>query len=195
MEIGLTLAPRGIGTLFAMLLLGRIVNRLDPRPLIFTGLLLCAFSSFLLSRMTIQSDSMLPIAAGIVQGIGSSIIFVPLTTMAFATLHARYRSEAAAFNTLTRNMGASVGISVVQALTIRNTQIVHSRLVEGLRPDSPAFGLMLPDFDFYTASSVASLDHQAVRQAMMVAYMDTFWGLCIMGVLAAPLVLLLRSSK
>jgi DHA2 family multidrug resistance protein len=195
MTIGMVTAPRGIGTLFAMLFVGRVINRMDLRILVGVGLLLCGISSFLLSRMSLESDALLVLMSGVVQGVGSSIIFVPLSTMAFATLPVRYRNEGAALNTLIRNFGATVGISLVQTITIRNTEIVHSRLVEGLRPDNPTFDFALPDFDFGLPQAVAQLDHEVVRQAMMVSYVDTFWALFVVGAVAAPLVLLLRSPK
>ena len=104
--------------------------------------------------------------------IGSGMIFVPLSTIVFSTLDPALRNEGAALFALVRNIGTSVGISFLQIMTLHNAATVQSRLVEGLRPDNPVFGLKLPEFNFTLPQSVAALDQQVARQAMMVGYVD-----------------------
>jgi DHA2 family multidrug resistance protein len=119
-------------------------------------------------------------------------VFVPLTTIAFATLDTKYRNEGAAMFTLTRNIGSAVGISMLQALTIRNGAAVHSRLVEGVRPDNP---VMTQGFDFDLPSAVAALNAQITRQAAMVSYVDAFWLLFLLTLAVIPLLLLMRGPR
>jgi DHA2 family multidrug resistance protein len=119
-------------------------------------------------------------------------VFVPLTTIAFATLDVKYRNEGAAMFTLTRNIGSAVGISMLQALTIRNGAAVHSRLVEGVRPDNPALS---QGFDFDVPSAVAALNAQITRQAAMVSYVDAFWLLFLLTLAVIPLLLLMRGPR
>lgn len=119
-------------------------------------------------------------------------MFVPLTTIAFATLDAKYRNQGAAMFTLCRNIGSAAGISVLQALTIQNAATVHSRLVEGIRPDNPRLD---QGFDFDLPSAVAAMNAQITRQASMVSYVDTFWLLFAVTLAVIPLLLLMRGPR
>ncbi|MFA7603457.1 MAG: DHA2 family efflux MFS transporter permease subunit [Novosphingobium sp.] len=195
MTIGIVTAPRGLGTFATTLIAGLFINRIEGRLLVFAGLLLSALSALLLARLSLQADDWLIMVSGFVNGMGSSLIFIPLAAMAFATLPAHLRNEGAAFGTLTRYLGSAVGISVLQALTYRNEAIVQSRLVEGVRPDNPAVGLHLPGADFTLPDTLATLQGEIARQALMVSYVDAFWLLFIVGILASPLAFLLRTTK
>ena len=195
MQIGLVMAPRGLGVLVAMVIVGRVIDRVDFRVMVFTGLLLSALAMFQMSHMSLQADSWLVLTSGIIQGMGSSVIFVPLSAMTFATLPARYRNEGAALNTLVRNFGAAVGISVIQLMTIRNQAAVQSRLVEGLRPDNPAIAMAMPGTDLSLPETAAQIEGEVTRQAMMVSYVDAFWILFVIGIAASLLVFLIRNPR
>ncbi len=195
LRVGLVLAPRGIGTLFAMLVVGRLITRVDPRAMVCVGLVISGLSMYLMSRMSLASDNWLVVSSGILQGLGSSSIFVPLTTMAFVTLPARFRNEGSALSTMVRNIGASAGIAIMQALTVRNTAVVQSRLVETVRPDNPLMAMRMPGIDWGSATALDQLQQSIVRQAAMVSYIDSFWALFLVGVLSAPCVFLLRRPK
>jgi DHA2 family multidrug resistance protein len=193
--VGIVTAPRGMGTMIAMLFIGQLVGRVDIRILIFSGLVLCGWSMWLLSEASLEMDSWLVIISGFIQGLGAGIMFVPVATVAFATLTPRYRNEGAAINSLIRNLGASVWISVLQTITIRNEATVHSRLVEAVRPDNPITAFRVPDVDFSIASSLAKLDQEIARQALMVSYVDSFWLIFLACLVVAPLVMMLRPSR
>jgi len=192
MQVGLVLAPRGIGVLVSMLIVGRIINLVDFRLLVFGGLALSAVSMFMMSSMSLQADNSILIWSGVLQGAASSLVFVPLTAMAFGTLAPHFRNEATSMNTLLRNFGASVGIAVTQVMTVRNTAAVQSRLTEGLRPDNPAVRMAQPDLDFASNEAAARAVHEVFRQALMVSYVDVFWAMFIIGSFASLLVFLLR---
>jgi DHA2 family multidrug resistance protein len=193
--VGVVTAPRGLGTMLTILIVGRLIGRVDARLLIFVGLVLCGWSTLIMARFSLEMDSWPVIVSGFIQGMGAGIMFVPITTIIFATLNPRYRNEGAAMNSLIRNMGASVWISVLQTLTIRNEAAVHSRLVEGVRPDNPAVGLHLPDFDFGAVDAIARMNAEISRQALMVSYADSFWFLFLASFVVAPVVLLLRPMR
>ena len=193
--VGLVTAPRGVGTMIAMLICGQLINRVDGRLLIAGGMALSGLAFYLLSGASLAMDSDLVIVTGFLQGAGSGMMFVPVTTMIFTTLDPRYRNEGAALNTLIRYLGASTSISMLQVLVIRNAETVRMRLSESLRPDNPAVGFVLPDVDFSLPEAVARLQPEIFRQALMVSYIDTFWVLCIASLAIAPLVLLLRKSR
>jgi DHA2 family multidrug resistance protein len=189
---GLVTAPRGVGTLISMTLVGRLIRKVDARVLIFVGMCLCAASVKLMSGFSLQMGEQLVIASGFVQGLGTGLVFVPLTTMAFATLEPRLRNEGSAMFTLIRNIGSSVGISVLAAMNIRNADIVHARLAANLRPDNP---LIRPHLSELTPQALAQLNGEVTRQAMMVSYVDGFWALLVITLCAMPLILLMRRPR
>ena len=195
MLTGLVTMPRGIGTMISMIVVGQLIRWVDARILIITGLGFCALSMYRMAGFSLGMGESLVITSGFIQGIGTGMIFVPLSTSAFASLGARYRNEGAAMFSLIRNMGSAVGISVLQAMTIRNAASVHSRLVEGVRPDNPALQWRLPGFDFNLPASVARLNGEITRQAAMVSYTDAFWALFVVTVVVMPMVLFMRPPR
>jgi MFS transporter, DHA2 family, multidrug resistance protein len=124
-------------------------------------------------------------------------VFTPLSIVTFSTLPRQNLTQGTAIFSLTRNIGGSVGIAIVEALLAENTQVVHSRLVEHLRPDNPlaqAPYLMSP-FSLTSPGGVAALNAEATRQAAMVAYVDDFKMMMIIVILSLPLLLLLRRPR
>ena len=96
-----------------------------------------------------------------------------------------------------RNLGGSIGISVLVATLAHNTQVVHSRLVEGIRLDNPlaqAPFLAMP-FSLSTPSGIAALNAEVTRQAAMVAYVDDFKLIMLIALGSMPLLLLLREPR
>ena len=192
---GLVTAPRGLGTMISMITVGQLIKRVDPRILIGTGLAIAAYSTYRMSGFSLGMDESLVIRTGFIQGMGTGLVFVPLSTVAFATLDSRLRNEGAAMFTLIRNIGSAIGISVLQFMTIRNADTVHSRLVEGVRPDNPAMGFAMPGFDFGSMADLARLNGEITRQASMVSYIDAFYALFVVTLITAPLILLMRPPR
>jgi DHA2 family multidrug resistance protein len=191
---GLVTAPRGIGTMVAMLLVARLVGRVDVRLIIMTGLLLTGLSLWQMTGFSLHMGMGPIITTGVLQGFGLGFIFTPLSTVTFSTLPRQLLTQGTAIFSLVRNVGGSIGISVVVALLAQNTQTVHSRLVEDLRPDNPlaqAPYLVAP-YSLSTPSGIAALNAEVTRQAQMVAYIDDFKLMMIIVLVAAPLLLLLR---
>lgn len=192
---GLVTAPRGLGTLISMVVVGRLIRRVDARLLIGAGMMIAAYSTYQMSGFSLGMDESLIVSTGFIQGVGTGLVFVPLSTVAFATLDTRLRNEGAAMFTLIRNIGSAVGISVLQFMTIRNADTVHSRLVETVRPDNPAMTAAMPDFDFTSLSALARLNGEITRQAGMVSYIDAFHALFVVTLITAPLILLMRPPR
>jgi DHA2 family multidrug resistance protein len=133
----------------------------------------------------------------VVQGAGLGFIFVPLSAITFSTLAPDLRTEAAGLFSLMRNIGSSVGISVVTALLTRGTQINHAQLAEHVTPYMAA--LKAPDYpalwSLNTGSGLAALNEELTRQAQMIAYLDDFQLLMWVTIAALPLILLLRKNQ
>jgi DHA2 family multidrug resistance protein len=194
---GLVTAPRGIGTMIAMVLVARLIGRVDTRLVILTGLALTAISLWQMTGFSLNMGMGPILFSGILQGFGLGFVFTPLSIVTFSTLPRANLTQGTAIFSLTRNVGGSVGIAVVEALLAENTQIVHSRLVEQLRPDNPlAQAPYLPSpFSLTTPYGVAALNAEATRQATMVAYIDNFKLMMMIIIVSLPLLLLLRRPR
>ncbi len=192
---GLIMAPRGVGTMISMLMVGRLVRIIDARLLVVTGLLLTAQSLYTMSGFSPQMDSHLIIVTGIVQGLGLGLVFVPLSTVAFATLDPRYRTDATSLFSLVRNIGSSIGISVVTVMLTQNTQINHSELIANITPYNQSLQALSPDAASGNLAALAQIDRLVTQQAMMISYVNDFKLMMIVSLCAIPLALLLRKPK
>jgi MFS transporter, DHA2 family, multidrug resistance protein len=194
---GLVTAPRGIGTMLAMFLIARLVGRFDVRLLALGGLVVTAVAMWQMTGFSLQMGMGPLIWTGVLQGLGLGFVFTPLSTVTFSTLPRHLLTQGTAIFSLMRNLGGSVGISIVEVMLVENTQRVHSRLVEGLRPDNPLMRspFMKPPLSFADPHSVAMLNAEATRQAAMVAYIDDFKFMLVIIVIVVPLLFLLRRPQ
>jgi MFS transporter, DHA2 family, multidrug resistance protein len=194
---GWIMAPRGIGTMISMFVVVRLIGRMDTRLVILIGLAITAASLWQMTGFSLAMGEGPIILSGFVQGFGLGFVFTPLSTVSFSTLPRQYLTQGTAFFSLTRNIGGSLGVAIVEALLVENTQVVHARLVEQLRPDNPlarAPHLMFP-YSLVTPSGVAALNAEVTRQAQMVAYIDNYYLMMLIVVLSLPLLLLLRRPR
>jgi DHA2 family multidrug resistance protein len=137
------------------------------------------------------------VTTGVLQGFGLGFIFTQLSLATFSTLPRNVLTQGSAMFSLMRNIGGSVGISIVEALLVQNTQIVHSQLAEHVRPDNPlARAPLLPaPFSLTDPQGVAAINREITRQAAMIAYIDDFHLMIIILLVAAPFLLLLRRPR
>ena len=188
---GLVLGPRGIGTMGCLVIVGRLVGRVDTRLLLATGLGLTAWSFHVMTGWTPDVSQTTIIVVGVIQGVGLGFLFVPLSVATLATLSPGLRAEGAGFSTLVRNIGSSVGISVVNALLTRNTQVNHA----GIGKSVTAVNRMFEDpaiarfWNPVTAAGRAALDAVVTRQAQIIAYVDDYKLLMIATIAVIPLLL------
>jgi MFS transporter, DHA2 family, multidrug resistance protein len=190
---GLVTAPRGAGTLIAMIVISRFSKFVDVRVMIGLGFTLSAFSAWQMSRFDLQMDINTVLWSGLAQGCGTGMVFVPLAGVAFATLKPTLRNEGAAMFSLSRNLGSRIGISVVETLLTRNTQTAHASLAEHVTPFSPLLHAQFPG-GVPTLQRLSALNAQVTEQAAMIAYNDNFKLMFWLSLAAIPLVLLLRKG-
>jgi DHA2 family multidrug resistance protein len=192
---GLVLAPRGIGTMAAMLVAGRIINRIDMRHLIAFGLALSSFSLWQMAQFNLNISEYTIIMTGVVQGFGLGFIFAPLTTICFATLPAHLRTDGTSIYSLMRNVGSSVGISISVAMVARMTQINHATFAARIDPTNPLFrsGVLPEGFGINTQMGLAWLDGEMTRQAAAISYLNDFRMMMVMTALIVPLAYLMRN--
>ena len=178
-----------------MFFVGRLMNKFDIRLILAVGLGLSAFSTWQMSHFALNMGAGPVIVSGLLQGVGTGLVFVPLSTIGFATLDPRLRGDAAALYTLLRNLGSSAGISILQYVLTRNTEVVRSGLAPHLRPDNPVVRAAIPSGDFTSLSGLETLSGELNRQAAMVAYVDDFHLMLMMTIFILPLLLLMKGRS
>jgi DHA2 family multidrug resistance protein len=191
---GLVLGPRGVGTMGSMLIVGRLIGRVDTRFLLALGLGLTAWSFYVMTGWTPDVSQMTIVIVGIIQGVGLGFIFVPLSVVTLSTLAPERRAEGAGLYSLSRNIGSSIGISVVNSLLTRNTQINHAEIARSVTSVNRAFeGLTVTQFwDPVSAAGRAALDSVVTQQAQIIAYMDDYKLLMIATLAAIPLLIIFK---
>ena len=190
---GLVTAPRGAGTMIAMMVVGRLTGKVDARMIMAVGLSLTAFSLWQMTHFDLLMGERPIIISGILQGFGIGLSYVPLSTLAFGTLPASLRNEGTAFFNLLRNIGSALGISVVQLLLTQNTQIMHAHLAEHITPynlNNLAYGAS--HIDPASKAGLAALNGIITNQAAMIAYIDDFKLMMVITIAVIPLLFLLR---
>jgi DHA2 family multidrug resistance protein len=194
---GLVLGPRGVGTMAAMMVVGRLVGRVDTRLLLAVGLGLTAWSFYAMTGWTPDVSQSTIVGVGVVQGIGLGFLFVPLSTAALSTLAPEQRTEGAGLFSLARNIGSSVGISVVNALLTRNTQVNHAEIVQHVTAVNRAFEspAVTQFWNPLTAAGRAALDAMITRQAQIIAYIDDYKLLMIATLAVIPLLIVFKKAS
>jgi len=191
---GLVLGPRGVGTMGSMLIVGKLIGRVDTRLLLALGLGLTAWSFYVMTGWTPDVSQMTIVVVGIIQGVGLGFIFVPLSVVTLSTLVPERRAEGAGLYSLSRNIGSSIGISVVNSLLTRNTQVNHAEIARSVTSVNRAFEeLTITQFwDPVSAAGRAALDAVVTQQSQIIAYMDDYKLLMIATLAAIPLLVIFK---
>jgi MFS transporter, DHA2 family, multidrug resistance protein len=194
---GFVMGPRGIGTMGAMLVVGRLIGRVDIRLLLGFGLAITAWSFYAMTGWTPDISQFTIVSVGVVQGIGLGFLFVPLSVVTLSTLSSDLRAEGAGLYSLSRNIGSSVGISVVNALLTRNTQVNHAEIVQHVTPVNRMFEnpVVTQFWNPLTAAGRAALDAMITDQAQIIAYIDDYKLLMIATLAALPLLIVFRQTR
>ncbi len=185
-------APRGVGTMLAMLAVGPLVQRVDVRKIMAVGFGLTAFALWEMTRLTLQMDSTLIIVSGFIQGIGIGFTFVPLSTAAFATLAPQLRNQGTPVFSLLRNIGSSVGISIVQSLLTEGSTKAHAELAATITPGNPGLAALPPGMGIHSMRGLALLNAEVTRQGALIGYLNDFSIMMMITIAAIPLLLLIR---
>ena len=194
---GYLLGTRGIGTFFAMMVVGRMLGKIDARLLIFAGLVMATGSLWAMVYWSPESSATAIAIDSVVQGLGLGFVFVPLNTVAFATLPGELRTDGTALWTLIRNLGSSIGISLIISELTNMIGTFHSQLAEKLTPFNDA--LRMPDvanmLSLTTQGGREALDGIITQQAAIMAYSNDFLIMTFVSLSAFPLLFLIRGAK
>jgi DHA2 family multidrug resistance protein len=189
LQAGYLLSSRSIGTMVSMLLVGRLMAWIDARLLIAAGLGLAALSLWQMTQYSLLMDRWPIMLPGIIMGFGLGSAMVPSTAMAFATLARAEFNEATALYALVRNLGNSIGISIMQGLLVHNMQIAHASLATHVTPYSRSLRSLAGATG---VKSAEILNAQLTTQAQLIAYIDDFKFLLVALLVSLPLLLLVR---
>jgi DHA2 family multidrug resistance protein len=191
---GIVMGPRGLGTMACMFVVGRLVGKVDTRWLLFIGLAITAWAMYDMTGWTPDVSQWTIISTGFIQGAGLGFLFVPLTTITFATLAPERRAEGTGLYNLSRNIGSSVGISVVTSLLTENTQANHADIAQHVTAvnrmfDHPAVSQFLNPL---SAAGRAALDAIITQQAQIISYIDDYKLLMIATLAVIPLLMVFK---
>jgi DHA2 family multidrug resistance protein len=194
---GMVMGPRGVGTMVSMLVVGRLVGRVDTRVLLGAGLAVTAWSFYVMTGWTPDVSPETFVGIGLIQGAGLGFLFVPLSAVTLSTLAPEHRTEGASFYNLSRNIGSSAGISIVSALLTHNTQVNHAAIAEHVTAVNRAFEdpAVAHFWNPMTAAGRAALDAMVTRQAQIIAYIDDYKLLMIATLAVIPLLLVFKSPS
>lgn len=196
-QAGLLVAPRGAGMMASMLGAGILSKYVDGRIIVGGGMLLVAISLRMMSGFELGMDSHLVIWTGVIQGLGTGFVVLPLNLLAFATLAPYLRTEGAALYSLSRNIGSSIAIAALSALLARNLQVSHSDLSSHITANALPFltPSAIEKLGAQGADILRIIDTEINRQALMIAYIDDYWLMGWAVLIVLPFVLLMRRAQ
>jgi DHA2 family multidrug resistance protein len=196
LESGLASMPRGVGSLLAFIAVPFLLQRFGARPVLVVGLILSAVALIQMSRFDLLMTAEPIMISGFIQGMGTGLMFAPLTALAYATLSPIHRTEGTIVSTMVRSLGSSAGISILQAGVIRESALAHNVLADRTIPSDPTFAAALPPLlDPNSAVGAEALNGEVTRQATMIGYDVNFALMIAMVIVMAPLLLMLRPPK
>jgi len=161
------------------------------------GFIISAWSFWIPHGWTIDMGWQPVAIAGVGQGLGMGLIFVPLSLVTFGTLPQIYRNEAAALFSLVRNVGGSIGISIAENYLARATQTVHEAIGANVTP----FNQALQDpgvsslWNIHSLAGLSALNMEVTQQASMIAYLDCFELMAVICAIMIPLLLIMRRVR
>jgi DHA2 family multidrug resistance protein len=206
LQAGIAMAPRGIGSFFMMPLTGLMTGRFDPRKLLTTGLIVGGTTLLWLSRLNLQAGYWDIFWPQLIQGVGMSLLFVPLTTVSMDPIPRERMGNATSLFNLMRNIGGSIGIAATGTMLARHTQATTAILGANVTAYDHASQSMLMQMraafiasgsDPVTAANRANaaVFGMVQRQATMVSFVGIFLQLGILFIALVPLVLLMKRPR
>ena len=197
-DAGVSLAPRGLGTMAAMFFASWLSKHVDQRKIMGGGLVVLGLALHEMSGWTPDVSQRQMMTTLIVQGVSIGLIFNPMTVLAFVTLPARLRGDATALQALSRNMGSAIGISVTTFTLARSVQSMHADIAAGVTPFDRMLqsgGAVQQYLSPVTRTGAALLDQTIERQAEIIAYNNDFHMMAFAVVPPLLLLLLLRPAR
>jgi DHA2 family multidrug resistance protein len=183
-DTGILMAPRGVGTMIAMVIAGRIASRVDSRHIIAFGACLILWSMWEMSKWTPSVSAWSLVDVTFVQGLGMGLVFVPMNLVAFATLSAVFRTDGSAMINLMRNVGSAIGVSVTTTILANGTQTAHSALAAHASSFNRALSVGMQGMMWNPKIPMTAqmLNHVVDTNAQVIAYSNDFIFMLIVSI-------------
>jgi MFS transporter, DHA2 family, multidrug resistance protein len=194
METGLLMAPRGVGGVLAMFMVGRLVKYVNPKHIVMLGLGCVAISTWFMSHWPVYASEDQVIWTAFVFGFGIAVAWVPLSMLTFQNTGLAQRTEGVVFFNLILNMGTGVGITMAVLVFTKSIQVNHEGLIPHISPYNPIFqgGLLPRLWDLESAAGLKALDSEIVRQATTIAFGNSFLFIALVAMAVIPLIYCFR---
>jgi DHA2 family multidrug resistance protein len=203
LQAGIAMAPRGIGSFIAMPVVGLLMAKLDPRKMLATGLITCAYTLWQFSRLNLSAGFWDFFWPQFIMGLALGLLFVPLTTISMDPIPKEAMGNATSLFNLVRNLGGSIGISVVSTLQVRLQQGNIHALGAKVNPYSQQSQAMFTSLKAMFQSrggdpvlaahqARAAMFGMVQQQASMIAYNDVFRLLCLLFLFMMPFIFLMK---
>jgi DHA2 family multidrug resistance protein len=195
LQSGIATMPRGLGSLISFLAVPMLIVRLGARAVLLIGVALCVVALWMMGQFDLMMTPAPIMISGFIQGAGVGLLFAPLNALAYTTLDPSHRVEGTIVATMARSIGSSAGISLVQAMAVREGASAHSTLAGYIDPANPVIRYALPSWmDPSTTQGLEALNGEVTRQGAMIGYVNVFSWMALLTLLLVPLVLLLRPA-
>jgi DHA2 family multidrug resistance protein len=201
-DAGLVLGPGGLATLFSMQFAGRTINKINPKLLLGTGIIICSFTTYTMSQFNLQADFWTFVMPRITLGLGMGLVFIPLTLSTLSHIPKEKMSEATSIYNLIRNMGGSVGIAFSTTMIARKAQYFQSQLVSNLTPLNSSYIIYHDRLtSFFSAKGLDNVNpdgmiyRELMRQSNTLAFTETFLLLSIMMLSVLVLIAFMKITK
>lgn len=194
-DVGIVMAPRGIGVMVAMMMVGRLAGKIDPRKLVTGGVFLTALSLWEMTLFNTDISQWDIVRTSMIQGFGLGFVFVPMSAITFSTLDGRYRNEGTALFSLTRNIGSSIGISIVISQLQQNIQKNHAAFADFITPfnNSLQHIMQYGIWNIHTTTGLIAINAEVSKQAAVLAYLQDFRLMMWISLSALPFILFLKA--
>ena len=196
LQSGVASMTRGLGSLAAFLVVPFLIVRFGPRMVLLAGVLLSSWALWQMGQFDLSMTAGPIETSGLIQGLGTGLLFAPLNTLAYTKLSPVHRVEGTIVATMARSLGASLGISVVQAMLIRDAAAAHSGLSEHITATDPVLRWAMPQmFSLQSPAGLAALNGEVTRQGAMISYDAVFGAMAVGCLLLAPSLLFLKPPE
>jgi len=192
LQAGIALAPRGLGSMLGMPLIGALISKVDPRKMLVAGLTVGAFTLFKFSRLNLDAGYWDFFWPQFIQGLGLAMLFVPLTTITMSQIPRQAMGNATSLFNLMRNLGGSIGIAMVTTIDSRFTQKFVNRLGENITPYNPPAARLMDQLHGAGIEPRVALFGMVERHASMLAFIETFYILALVFLGMIPLILVMK---
>ncbi|MBF0485806.1 MAG: DHA2 family efflux MFS transporter permease subunit [Candidatus Omnitrophica bacterium] len=203
---GLALAPGGMAMVFIMPVVGKLVTKISPKVILFTGLVVSAVSTMILTKVSLATDFQFIVFARVITGIGLGLMFIPLTNLTLSSVPKEEMGNATSLYNLIRNLGGSFGVAFVTTVLAQRAQYHQARYVEAANPYNPNFQQAVMKISSMpqvhslsgvppAAAAKAVIYQEALRQANLFSFVDTFFLCTILFIIIMPLLLFMRRPK